>query len=62
LVMWMCERAEDSSLAISGSASAPSIKISMALPGRGGGWPMAQADPLASSACSQPIRRSRRRW
>src|SRR5204863_883035 len=48
--------------AIAGSAASPSTRISTSLPSRGSGGPEAQVPGSASSACSQPIRFSRRRW
>ena len=56
-VRWTCDRARCSSAAIAGSASAPSISTSTALPGRGPAGRRAQPPAGASSACSQPIRR-----
>ena len=54
--------ARSNTAAISGSAWAPSIRISARLPGRGGGSPAAQPPAGGSTARSHPILRRRRTW
>ena len=53
-VRWTCDCARDSSSAMRGSASAPSISTSTAFPGRGSAPPRTNEAVVASSACSHP--------
>ena len=60
-VRWTCDLVERNASAIAGSACAPSMRISIAFPGRGGVPSSAHPPAVGSSASDRPIRARRRR-